>query len=930
MHQLFKILIILFFCFVAAPIQLQAQNNIDMNIETNNAAYKHLIDQTIALKNHTENNFEGTLKIQTPKGFKNITGSEIKIQLKANEQLFIPLKILKGKEILAGKSEIIINLYNKVNEIIATKIIEEVVEENNAMSLQAVLPNIYLTNVNDSLAVKVQVSNLGNKPQQVFVVFSIPKLTSENNFFEQTAKVNIHKDTVFTYKIKPTKQLLEQSQFVVNVAAMRSTEKLLFGNVSIVVQNVSSVKQYEDILSTANAVYHQKNSITTSFKTNGNNSNVYQLLGSGDIDLPAGYITLNTNIYQTENQNVPLISNTFLEYHLENQDIKIGNLNQPLELPLFGRGIQYELLTNNLSNRFQVGFIDENYNLIEPNTFLKRSYGMFGIATLGINNATNQKNINYVFKKDVYENVTHQMLGFEKTKLYNNKWNLRLKAHGGYSFYEKLATYKPSFAIETQYNGEINNFRLNGNYYISSSYFPGNRRGVIQFQQNILKNLKRDKLWFTNFNYSEYNPNSLTYLLNLKTTNLRVDSGISFPKLKFVGKTLGLQYYKESGNNFNWIVANGLLNIQAVRFTNNFNWQSKNLKHSVILAVEEGLGKTSLSAKAYPHFKINSIYSFKGFNAGAAYQYGSFFISEYTSLLVANKNQSDFKRLTVTVTSDQKFFENKLLIRSGASFISDFISGKTPSAFLNTSYTSTTNYRFFLNTSWFKNSNTTFLQTNHMFLIEAGLNAQLGGKAASAGKKGTLQTIVFYDKNSNNILDENDEIAPDVFVTVDKTTFKTDEKGEILYKKIPFGTYQIQPIVQSGWFTDAFSVDINSYTTTIALPLHQNGTLKGKISYSYDEKLVKNFDFKTGGIVFNITKNGQFVQRVATNDEGLFIAFLPTGTYEIKIDAKSLPDNTFCNNQNQPVKIQSGKITNVPEFVIQVQQKNIKVKKFGS
>lgn len=930
MFPVFKSFIVLFICLLAAPFHVQAQGNVDMHIKQNPKTYQHLIDQTIALKNNTNNDFIGIIKIETPKGFKNITGAEIKINLKTNEQIFIPLKILKGKDVVAGKSEIIVKLLNNVNEIIATKIIEEVVEENNAISLQAVSPTIYLTNVNDSLAVKVQVSNLGNKPQQVYVVFSIPKLTTENNFFEQTATVNVHKDTVFTFKIKPNKQLANQSQFTVNVAAMRSTEKILFGNVSIMVQNVSSVKQYEDVLNTANAIYNQKNSITTSFKTNGNNSNVYQLNGTGDIDLPAGFLTLSTNIYQANNQNIPLISNTFLSYQLANHRVKIGNLNQPLEVPLFGRGIQIETATNNLNNRFQLGFIDENYNLLEQNAFLKRSYGLFGIATLGANNAENQKNINYVFKKDTYENATHHVLGFENTKLYNNKWNVRLNVHGGYSFYENLNLYKPSFAIETQYNGEINNFRLNGNYYISSSYFPGNRRGVMQFQQNILKNLKRDRLWFTNLNYTTYNPNSLTYQLNLKTTNLRVDTGISFPKLKFMGKTFGLQYYKESGNNFNWIVANGQLNMQALRITNNFNWQSTNLKHSVILAIEEGLGKTNLSQNTYLHFKINTVYSYKNFNASSTYQFGSFFLSEYTSLLISNKNQNDFNRFTISISNDQKLIENKLIIRSGFSFFNDFMTGKTPSAFLNTQYTAASRYRFFLNTSWFKYSNQTFLQTNQMFFVEAGLNTQLGGKAASAGKKGSLQTIVYYDKNSNNIFDENDEIAVNVFVTINKTTFKTNEKGEILYTKLPFGTYQIQPIIQNGWFADAVTVELNNYNHIVTLPMHQNGTLKGKIKYHYDEKLVKNFDFKTGGIVFNITKNGQFVQRIATNDEGLFIAFLPTGTYEIKIDTKTLPDNTFCNSQNQSIKIQSGKITTVPEFVIQVQQKNIKIKKFGS
>lgn len=144
-----------------------------------------------------------------------------------------------------------------------------------------------------------------------------------------------------------------------------------------------------------------------------------------------------------------------------------------------------------------------------------------------------------------------------------------------------------------------------------------------------------------------------------------MDTGITFPRLKSIGSSSGLQYYKETGNAFSWIVPSGFLSMEAFRITENFNWLSKNQKHSVVLGIEEGLVQMSNKNKVYPQLKINSIYSYKEFNASATYHHGSYFLSEYSSLLVMDQNQNDFNRFTLSLSTDHKFIDNKLFVRSG-------------------------------------------------------------------------------------------------------------------------------------------------------------------------------------------------------------------------------------------------------------------------
>lgn len=931
MFRSFFLKMLFVICCTVACYKVQAQAGMEMNVETNvTAGRQNLLDLTVELINTSESSFNGTLHITTPEGFKSISGSEILVELKPGEHRFIPLKVIKGKGAAAGTTDIVIDLLDDKNESILKKSITQQVEVNDAMSLQAVAPTVFLTNTNDSLSIKVNVTNLGNRSQQVFVVFNIPDITGEESFFEQTAVIDVRKDSIFNFKFWVPKSLLDKSQFNVNVAAMRGTEKIVFGSLSINVQNVSSVKRYEDINSLAYNQYYQKNNVTASYRTSGKDTGVYQLMGSGDIDLPAGYLSVSGNMYMADSQNEPLISNTYLAYRLDNHQVKVGNISQQLEVPLFGRGVQFDTADKTQNNRIQLGFIDENFNLTQKDAFLKRGYGMYALGTFGANNPSDQKSFNYVFKEDKLEQASHHVVGVENVKQINNDWNIRLKAHGAFSNYERVNKKQPSYAFEAQYNGLVKDVRLSGNYYVSSSYFPGNRRGVLQLQQNFMKTLKRDRIVYANIFYSDFAPESYTYSLNMKTTSFRADTGISLPRLKSMGSAFGMLYYKETGNAFSWIVPHGFLSMEAFRITENFNWLSSNQKHSVVLGIEEGLVKMSDGAKLFPQLKVNSIYSYKGFNVTATYQHGSYFLSEYSSLLALGKKQSDFNRLTLSLASDHKFMSNKLLVRGGAAYLNDFISGETPSAFLNLQYLPTDKYRVYLNSSWFHYSQATVFQNAGMFLVEAGMSISLGSKAASPGRKGTLSAFVFYDKNGNSVFDEDDEPASDFFITIDRTTFKSDTEGKIKYRSLPFNTYRIQSVQQNGWFAEGAEFIMNGYDQNINVALHQNGSLKGKIQYRYDQKTVKNFDPKAGGIVFKITKNGSFVQRIGTDDDGNFVAFLPTGTYEITLDTNSLSENTFCSNPKQQVLIQSGKITNTADFIIEVLQKQVKVKKFGS
>ncbi|MDC8104746.1 hypothetical protein MTQ00_09355 [Chryseobacterium sp. B21-037] len=121
----------------------------------------------------------------------------------------------------------------------------------------------------------------------------------------------------------------------------------------------------------------------------------------------------------------------------------------------------------------------------------------------------------------------------------------------GLSFYEDINTTKPSLALESQYSGRIKKVNLNGNYFYSTDYYPGNRRGMLQIQQNFSTHIFTDHYVYANVTVSDFSPKFYFYNTAMQSDNIRVDTGINFPKKGNFGLGVGYQYQEERSNSYN-------------------------------------------------------------------------------------------------------------------------------------------------------------------------------------------------------------------------------------------------------------------------------------------------------------------------------------------------------------------------------------------
>ncbi|MFV0470131.1 MAG: hypothetical protein ACK5MK_14545, partial [Dysgonomonas sp.] len=591
---------------------------------------QNLVSTVIKFKNNTAEEFHGYLSLVLPEGIKNISGDNIDVTIRPSDSIFVPVKLLVRNETHAGKSTIGFQLSDNTKRVAEYKESYINVPEKIHLNLIVDNNNIFVTNYHDSIQVSATVNNLGNKTQDVTVVFRIPDVLGDPIFVERKATVQPMRNASFVFKFLPTKQLLEKEQFVVNISAMKGRGKELFGSSIVTIKNVSSKRQFHETENSFNMnSYHQNNFITASYRSVGNVSDVYQVRGAGGVNLPAGFLELRGNVYTTNSNKEFIVTNTALSYKLHQNEFEFGNINESLEMIMYGRGAKISLADEDRNKNLQIGIIDAEYNLFSKVRLFSNIYSLYAVGRLGNVNKKRSLSATYIFRNDPLEGVKHNMLGGEMNWIPNGKWAFNLKVHGASSLYDLLNESKLSASSELQYYGRWDNYTLNGSYYFSTAYFPGNKRGTLSMQQSFGKMFRNNYQIRANLSYSDYSPKYYYYLSNYHNRNFRGDASLYFPRWKSLTTNVSYQNQYELSNAYAYyfpLLSSGI-HMMSNRLVEQVGWSSSNLKHLLFVGIENGLVKYPTKDSYDFQFKTNVSYSYQWFNLISSYQYGSYYIS---------------------------------------------------------------------------------------------------------------------------------------------------------------------------------------------------------------------------------------------------------------------------------------------------------------
>lgn len=878
----------------------------------------------IGSKNH--NNFQGFLRIVLPNGIKAISPQSLPVSF--SDSMFIAVKLL-AHNVPAGKNVIRFELENKQNETVTHSETFYTVDEKTLLRLINEQANIIYSNPNDSVRVAVTLANLGNVKVKSTVLFNIPDLMGQKNSFEKTSEINAgeRKQVLFTFF--PSKELVERSEYNVDITASYGTERILIGASKVQVQNLSSSKRF--IIWDNNVVSNNllTKGISLNYRTSGKNSELYQVFGGGNLDLPTGYLSFSGQLYsQNPDFKNAVLTNTKLQYYYNNNVFSVGNITKMTEITLYGRGAEAQLVSEDNKKQLEIGVIDQNYNIIDNVGWFQDSYGAYAIGSLAFTKSTQQKYTGgYVIKYDPYLQAHHNVGLAQGSYVFNKHWAVSGKISSAFSKYNSLNMDKTSIAEEFSYNGKLGKFLLNGNIFNSSDYFPGNRPGVLQIQQSVFRYSQTGYNFSANFTLSDYSPQTVFNSINFQSRNIYTNANLAFPSSTSWRFNAGYQNRYEKGNSY--FKFGEVINGSSHVLTEQVSWASYGRKHSLMLNLENGLAWFEKRNKPQLQFRGRIVYGFYWFNVMAAYQSGSSNLSEYTHSI--NSAISDYSKVSAGFYFNKSFKKLNLASSLGGNFSKDQLLGIYYNFYSNLKYTPSKRIYAFLNLGFNQYRYTSYFGENSlskMFSTEIGLSYILQRTIPSSKKKGRVDIFIFQDNNSNNIFDEGDTPAYDYPLEFNKVVFVSDRNGKISYTNLPYKEYQIKAGANKGWFNEENTVQLDKTRMEIQIPLHQTGIVKGEVKYSYDKRMTVGFTPKYGGIVFKFTSATGKVTEVYTDDSGNFLAFLPKGSYRIELDITSLPVNALYEEPPREISVIQGGITNVPQFIVGAKQRKVNIKKF--
>ncbi len=889
-----------------------------------------LVRTSLRFVNRSPGVFSGRLTVKPPQGIRSISGETIDVRMNEGDTLFMPVVLMVSGTVAAGENRVDYILKDAYEREV--RMDESLISVTEKVSLQLSLdePLIMVTNMNDSISLSARVYNRGNTDQEVKVVMALPRNRSGKSFYELKGEVKAGADAHFTLRVRPVDIVGNENVVYVSISGLYGMQT--FGNVRLGIQNVISSRRYTDNTVSTAQLYENlyvPEDITLSYRRFGK-SNMYQVMGGGHMDLPAGNLSLQGLVYKMEGKNELVVLNTQLTYRYDNHSLSIGNVNEQLEYSTFGRGVKAIISDKSGKNTLKVGIVDNQYNVFSSNPLFTNGYSVFVKDHIGPSKAARKATLDYMFREDRGENARHHLVGGEWKWNKGQTWRVLLRSHGGLSDYAGKEGLVPSASSELQYSGSSENHSVSGNFYYSTAYFPGNRRGTFNLQQsyNLLlgggAGLRANAFW------SNFAPKSYHYVMNVESSNGRFEALYTLPLQGRVGAGGGYQYQTETGN-MAYLANNDLeqnsARTHSHRLVENINW--KNGKYYAHLGLENGVVKPFNKTAWEAQVKALFFLSYGRFNWNTSYQHGGYYLSEQN---FAAQFEKVTRRLMASVSWNQDFMARDLQVNAGVNYSRDFIMGTTWSGALNSRYRVNRNYSFFLNSmvynySYSRNiSLSTYNST--MSNVEAGLTVHLNQAKPRPGKKSKLTLTVFHDENGNNMHDVGETAAADYMILLGDRAFVTDENGQIHYSALPFGSYKVKAGAQAGWFHRETTLDVNGFKEKIEIPLRQAGSVRGSIRYSYDERTARDFVPRLGGIGLRILRNGQTVQRVMTDNDGHFLAFLPEGPYTVELETAALDANATVQNKTRTFTVEAGRISNLEPFIIEILSRKINIRQF--
>lgn len=891
-----------------------------------------LVPLTIQLQNNSEASFSGKLMLKNMDGIQMIGQSADAIAMEANSKRFVPVRISISRSAPSGDSDLVFALVDDRGNTKAQFTTKLSIQSIRKVQLSAYEPNQLMQNVGDSLIVSAQLTNRGNSKENITVTASFPDLRGSNKVEKKQVFLDAYQDTIISFSKIITKDLLRVERYTVNMAALYSNGELI-NNVRIGVQNVSGSRTFTDPSMGDPFSSYSSNSIELSGRNLFSQNEALQLNAKGEYELLDGILDFNVNgYYYTQGSTRPQLTNTYIDFKKNNKGIRVGNISESLEKYVNGRGVKTYFGDEKAGKYFEVGWADKTYNLLGDEYSSESNKGYTAYAkTILSTRREGEYEASVLYDQTPYENAESMVMMNEYNFDVMKDVRVGFELGGGVTRLLEAdeSPIEPSIAMGFKLSGKFGKYNINSSNFLSSGYYPGVRRGVVQLNERIGRQLGKVGVW-AGYSLYKYNPQQLeerNSYYSYGRGNSRFEAGTNFSLSRNTRMSITAKQQTDEGViGYSNQADQETSKMHSLRLTESINWRSRNSEHSVGLSAENGFTKIPFIDGRQFQLRVNANWNYRIFTLNSYYQQGDFTIYEaYRNALEGDSNY----RFNVSGGVRKDFFGKRVKTNFNVNYNRNSYSGDNWTYSGRVDYAITPQFSSFVNAYAYSYSSSSYSSFNTN--VQAGVRYNLPtARQAAVGKKGNLKLFLFYDNNVNGIYDEGDTPAEDRIVTIGGVSFISNRRGEVEYRKLPYNDYSLK-IPSQDWYAVApASVTIAGKRTTLEVALQRTGKVTGKLYYKYDARLSEEFAEKYGGLrMWATATNGRKIEAL-TNANGEFTLFLPVGEYEISVDANSLTKNVYTDFEPQTVRVVADETTIIPAIELKIQQRKIEVKRFGS
>lgn len=838
---------------------------------------------------------------------------------------YVPLKAFAPKYIESDTFYRIIVTYTASSgKIIGTDTCRVYIKRVKRAHLFTVQQNVLLDKSKDSLVVGVRVVNGGNTAEKIKVVARLPEIASSDYYVIINKTLPAYADTIIYLKHKATKSMFRYKTFQATFTGLFGDGNV-FGSAVVYVQVASSSRSYLE----NNKLYKEAdgtpNMITACARYIGNPFENYQLYGGSSLQFENSLIRYNADVTVWKNGVIkPLVRNTYLNFEKNGVGVTVGNIQKNSELNLNGKGASFykeDLVTK---NRVEVGVLESGYNLITSERIGEFNKGRSAWMNIKKGSKQVRSNTMLLYDRSAFS-FTEVALANTELSFEKNGRIVTLIGAGGYSWDTRgIDKARPGFAGGLGYAKSFGKLYVSSNNYLSSAYFPGFRRGAVALDERVSLSLDKKSIWLAcnYFNFTpEYLPGSVGSF-NSQYGNATTSAGIDIGGLGAVSLGLSISGNQQSNNYGTFLgVSDDDSKLQSLRGKVTLQYSNTITQMFAMFSTENGGYTTSLSPEV--KFQSNNMFTFryKFFTLSALYRVGYYYLTEVFNSLRYNNDK--FTMLTISPMLEKQFLKDRLNVMVGGSYSSNTIFGNN--LMVNTRIT----YNIFRSSKVYAgldyNEYNFGNNKNMLRNYEVGFIQELPPAKINLFRGSELKVSVYYDMNSNGILDEGDEPASGRSVNINDILMMTDGDGEVELKHVPDTAFDVRVAPSREWHAPAQTVEVKGKTQVNVL-LQKASKIAGNINYQYDKYSYEIVKIKHGVTIQARGENNE-KYTTKTDHNGNFILYLPEGRFVLSVT--NLTKEVECINDNVMVSTDNTDPADV-EFLLKIKSRKLDVKKFGT